>query len=269
MERIEKKFKELRNRREKALIIFIAAGDPSLSLTKDLILEMERQGADMIELGVPFSDPLADGPTIQEAYQRGLKQHISLKDVIKLVEELREDTEIPLIIMSYYNMIYRLGESSFIHQAAQAGVDGLIIPDLPPEEGEFLQSLAEEEGIATIYLIAPTTPDKRIRFIAQKGRGFLYYVSLMGVTGERKNMARDLPLSLRNMRALTEIPIAVGFGISSPEHIKSITPWADGVIVGSAVVKLIENNANKPELIEKVGKFVAQLKAATRNSTSA
>ncbi|OGW16061.1 MAG: tryptophan synthase subunit alpha [Nitrospinae bacterium RIFCSPLOWO2_12_FULL_45_22] len=267
MKRIEEKFKQLKNQREKALIPFIAAGDPSLPLTKALILGMERQGADMIELGIPFSDPLADGPTIQKAYLRGLKSHTTLKDVLKLVRELREETDIPLIIMSYYNLIYRMGEASFVQQAAQAGVDGLIVPDLPPEEGEFLQSLAEEAGLAAIYLLAPTTPDRRVQLIAQKGSGFLYYVSLMGVTGERDNIAQDVTPSLQNIRALTNMPIAVGFGISSPEHVRSVASWVDGVIVGSAVIKLIEDNLARPNLVGRVGKFIAQLKAATRDST--
>ena len=267
MKRIEEKFKQLKNQREKALIPFIAAGDPSLSMTKAMVLEMERQGADMIELGVPFSDPLADGPTIQKAYLRGLKNQTTLKDVINLIMELRKETEIPLILMSYYNLIYKMGESLFVQQAAQAGVDGIIVPDLPPEEGEFLQSMAEEDGIDTIHLIAPTTPDKRVQFIAQKGSGFLYYVSLMGVTGERENIAQNLTLSLQTIKSLTPMPISVGFGISSPQHVRSVSPWVDGVIVGSAIVKLIENNLDNPGLVDIVGKFVAGLKAATRDST--
>ena len=160
-----------------------------------------------------------------------------------------------------------MGEASFVQQAAQAGVDGLIVPDLPPEEGEFLQSLAEEAGLAAIYLLAPTTPDRRVQLIAQKGSGFLYYVSLMGVTGERDNIAQDVTPSLQNIRALTNMPIAVGFGISSPEHVRSVASWVDGVIVGSAVIKLIEDNLARPNLVGRVGKFIAQLKAATRDST--
>jgi tryptophan synthase alpha chain len=253
MNRIGEKFKQLKNRREKALVSFIAAGDPSLPL---------------IELGIPFSDPLADGPTIQKAYLRGLKSHTTLKDVLKLVRELREKTEIPLIIMAYYNLIYKMGESSFIQQAAQAGVDGLIVPDLPPEEGEFLQSLAEEEGLAIIHLIAPTTPDKRLQLIAEKSSGFLYYVSLMGITGERKNIAQDVTLNLQTIRTFTHMPIAVGFGISTPEHITSLVPWVDGIIVGSAIIKLIEDNIDRPDLVKTIGKFIAQLKAATRDSAA-
>jgi tryptophan synthase alpha chain len=266
MNRIKARFTLLKERRGKALIPFIAAGDPSLELTKALILEMERQGADLIELGIPFSDPLADGPTIQKAYLRSLRNQTTLKKVINLVKEVRQESEIPLIIMSYYNLIFKMGEAAFIQQAVQAGVDGLIVPDLPPEEGVFLQDLAQEEGLAMIYLVAPTSPHQRINLIAKRSTGFLYYVSLMGVTGERRELARDLVDALQAVRSLTQIPLAVGFGISSPEHVKSLAPWVDGVIVGSALIKIIEDNLNDPDLVKKVGRFVAELKAATYDS---
>lgn len=264
MRRIEERFGQLRRRKEAALIPFIAAGDPSAPVTRELILELERSGADLIELGVPFSDPLADGPVIQQAYQRALKNQVNLREVLGIVEEVRPQTEAPLILMSYYNPIHRWGEADFVKQAAQAGVDGLILPDLPPEEGEGLREAAMEAGLATILLIAPTSSRKRIQRIARVGTGFLYYVSLMGVTGTRDHLSADLESSLRVIRELTDKPIAVGFGISTPQQVEAAASWADGVIVGSALVRIIQQYGSSPELLEQVGSFVRRLKAATR-----
>lgn len=264
MRRIEERFGQLRSWGEGALIPFIAAGDPSPAATQELILELERSGADLIELGVPFSDPLADGPVIQQAYQRALKNRVNLQEVLRMVEEVRPRTEVPLILMSYYNPIHRWGEADFVRQAAQAGVDGLILPDLPPEEGEGLREAAMEAGIATILLIAPTSSHRRIRRIAGAGTGFLYYVSLMGVTGTRDQLSADLEGSLRAIRELTDKPIAVGFGISTPQQVKAAAAWADGVIVGSALVRIVQQYGASPELLEQAGSFVRQLKAATK-----
>jgi len=263
MNRIERKFQQLSRQKRKALIPFLAAGDPSISLTKALIREVEEQGADIIELGIPFSDPLADGPTIQKAYLRGLKNGVTLQDVLKLVKEVRQESEIPIVIMSYYNLIFKMGLEEFVQGAREVGVDGVIVPDLPPEEGETFHQLATREGLATIFLVAPNSPPERISKIAQKTRGFLYYVSLMGVTGERKALAPDLIGSLQTIRSSIQLPLVVGFGISTPEHVRLLAPWVDGIVVGSALIRVIENNLKDPALLREVGRFVAQLKSAT------
>ncbi|MBI2877615.1 MAG: tryptophan synthase subunit alpha [Candidatus Tectomicrobia bacterium] len=263
MRRIEARFRQLRGRKEAALIPFMAAGDPSLAATRELILELAQSGADLIELGVPFSDPLADGPVIQLAYQRALGNRVGLCEILQLVEAVRPQTEVPLILMSYYNPIHRWGEADFVRQAAQAGVDGLILPDLPPEEGKGLQEAAAAAGLATILLIAPTSSRERIRRIAEVGTGFLYYVSLMGVTGTRDQLSADLEGALGAIRELTDKPIAAGFGISTPQQVAEAAAWADGVIVGSALVRIIQQYGSSTALREQVGAFVRQLKSAT------
>jgi tryptophan synthase alpha chain len=267
MKRIEERFRELGRRGEKALIPFIAAGDPSLETTAELVLEMERRGADLIELGIPFSDPLADGPVIQMAYRRALRNKMRLEDVLEMVGELRLRSRIPLILMSYYNLLHRLGAADFARRAAMAGVDGFIIPDLPPEEGEEFWKVSREVGLANILLITPTTSPERIRLIAEQGTGFLYYVSLLGVTGARNNLPADLRESLTNVKALTDKPVAVGFGVSTPKQAETVAYWADGVIVGSALVQIIQKDPWAPDLSEKVGTLVEQLKAGIRLAT--
>ncbi|HUU49792.1 MAG TPA: tryptophan synthase subunit alpha [Nitrospinota bacterium] len=260
MNRIDKVFLDLKKRKKTGLITFITAGDPDLRMTKSLVLEMEKNGADIIELGVPFTDPLADGPTIQKASLRALKNNTSLKDVIGLIRDIRKDSQIPLVIMSSYNPILRYGEEKFIKDACVSGLDGAIIPDLPPEEGENLIRESESVGLNLIFLIAPTTPHKRAKLIAEKSRGFIYYISLLGITGERKGLSREIKKGISKIRNLTDKPVAVGFGISSPEQIEALSSIADGVIIGSAIVKVIEKNLKNQRLISSVGKFVNLLK---------
>lgn len=258
--RIEKKFKKLKEANQKALIPFITAGDPDLDTTKRLVIEMEKAGADIIELGVPFSDPIADGPAIQKASYRSLNAGTTLKKIIGIVKELRSTTEIPLILMTYYNPLFKYGISEFVKDAIDAGVDGIIVPDLPPEEGEGIIEEGKRHGLNTIFLLAPTSTKERIKIVASVSTGFIYYVSLTGVTGARVSLPETVEAAVNKIRKATDKPIAVGFGISTPEQAKRIAAFADGVIVGSAIVNIIEKNIGKPDLIETVSGFVKDLK---------
>ena len=262
MSRIETKFKELKKKKKTALIPFITVGDPDLKTTKALVLEIEKKGADIIELGVPFSDPIADGPTIQEADIRSLKHKTSLKDALNLVKELRKKTEVPLVLMTYYNLLYNYGIERFVTQTRESGVDGVIAADLPVEEASELKRYARKNNLDTIFLASPTSPPQRLKLIAKESRGFIYYVSLTGVTGAREKLAEDLIFSLKRLKRLTKKPIAVGFGISKPEHIRKIKRYTDGVVVGSAIVSVIEKNLKNKDLVEKVGDFVEGLAQA-------
>lgn len=264
MNRIEAKFKELKKRKKTALIPFITAGDPDLKTTKDLVLEMERRGADIIELGVPFSDPIADGPTIQAADIRAMKHKISLKDILKLVKDLRKKTEVPLVLMTYYNLFFNYGIEKFVIQARKSGVDGVIAADLPIEEAGELKRYARKNNLDTIFLASPTSPSQRLKLIAKETRGFIYYVSLTGVTGARKKLPEDLIFSLKRLKRFTKKPIAVGFGISKPEHVRKIRRYADGAVVGSAIVSIIEKNLKSRNLVKKVGDFVERLAQACK-----
>jgi tryptophan synthase alpha chain len=260
MNRIEKKFQELKRSGKKAFIAFITAGYPSLNITEKLILEFDRIGVDIIELGVPFSDPLADGPIIQDASQQALKKGTHLTDILKSVSKARKSVNTPICLMTYYNPIFCYGESAFIKKAKQAGVDGLIIPDLPPDEGRSLVKLAKESGVDVICFLAPTSSIKRIKFISQVSTGFIYYVSLTGVTGLRKSLSLDLKKNIKLIKKYTHKPLCVGFGISGREQVKQVFEIADGAIVGSAIVKKIKENIGKADLVKKVGVFVKALK---------
>ncbi len=261
MSRIKNTFNRLKKKNEAALIPYIMAGDPDLETSKTLILEMEQAGCDLIEIGAPFSDPLADGPTIQKAAIRSLKNHTSITDVLGLVAAVRKTSKIPLIVMTYYNLIFHYGEERFVNEAAAAGLDGLILPDLPPEEAGTLIPLAKEAGLDLIFLLAPTSTEERIKLVCRVGQGFLYYVSLTGVTGARAGIHGSVEGSLRRIKAVTDKPVAVGFGISSPDQASQIARFgADGVIVGSALVKVIEENINSPELVSRTVAFVKALK---------
>jgi tryptophan synthase alpha chain len=261
MSRIKTTFNRLKKKNETALIPYIMAGDPDLATTKTLILEMEKAGCDIIELGAPFSDPLADGPTIQKAAIRSLKNHTSVADVLGLVADIRKESKIPLIVMTYYNLIFKYGEERFVNDAVAAGLDGLILPDLPPEEAGTLIPLAKKAGLDTIFLLAPTSTDERIKLICKVSQGFVYYVSLTGVTGARAGVQGSVQGSLQKIKQVTDKPVAVGFGISTPDQAAQVAHWgADGVIVGSALVKVIEEHAGSPELIAKASAFVKALK---------
>jgi tryptophan synthase alpha chain len=260
MNRIEKKFMALKRKNKKALIVFITAGYPSLSITKRLILEFDKIGVDIVEIGVPFSDPLADGPVIQESSQVALRNKVTLGKILGLIKELRKLTDIPLVLMTYYNPIFCFGERIFIRQARVAGVDGLIIPDLPPEEGRTLMQLAHKNQLAVIYFISPTTSRLRMKHIAGISRGFIYYVSLTGVTGPRAKLPSDLQKQIRAVKQITAKPVCVGFGVSSASQVRKIYQIADGVIVGSAIIKKIKQNLKRKDLIERVSRYIRGLK---------
>jgi tryptophan synthase alpha chain len=264
MKKINAMFKRLATKGETALIPYVTAGDPSLETTRGLVLEMARRGADLIELGIPFSDPLADGPTIQAACQRALKQEVNLPKIIDLVRSLRQDTDIPLVLMGYYNPILSYGLERLAREAAQAGVNGFIIPDLPGEEARDWHRAACDAGVAPIFLAAPTSGPDRIRKIGALTRGFLYYVSVTGITGARTGLPDDLKTALAEVRTLIKCPLAVGFGISTPAQVQDLAPLVDGIVVGSAIVQKIACRQG-PEVIKEIGDFVAELKAPLRS----
>jgi len=260
MNRIEKKFKELKKADKKAFIAFITAGYPSLSVTEKLLLEFDKIGVDIVELGVPFSDPLADGPVIQEASQQALKKKTHLADILKLARKIRTKINLPICLMTYYNPIFAFGEEKFVKQAIESGVDGVIIPDLPPDEGRSLLRLAKEVNLDIICFIAPTTERKRIKYINSVSRGFIYYVSLTGVTGARQALPQGLIKNIQLVKGLVKTPVCVGFGVSTANQVREIQKTADGVIVGSAIVKKIKENIKEPDLVNKVSNFVRSLK---------
>ncbi len=261
MSRIKNTFDRLKKKDETALIPYIMAGDPDLATTKTLILEMEKAGCDIIELGAPFSDPLADGPVIQRAAIRSLMNRTSVADVLSLVADVRKTSTIPLILMTYYNLIFKYGEERFVHDAVAAGLDGLILPDLPPEEAGTLMPAAKKAGLDTIFLLAPTSTDDRIKLVSKVTQGFVYYVSLTGVTGAKLAVQNSIKDALLRIKSVTNKPVAVGFGIASPDQAAQVALWgADGVIVGSALVKVIEENIGNPELVSRVITFVKALK---------
>ena len=266
--RIAAKFAELRARGEAALIPYIVAGDPTLERTARLVFEFEARGADLIELGVPFSDPMADGPANQRAAARGLAAGATLPAILAMVAELRKHTQIPLVLFGYYNPIHHYGPERLCKDAASAGIDGLLVVDLPPEEAEDLAAPARRSGLDIIYLLAPTTPLERSRVIARSATGFLYYVSVTGVTGARAQLGPDLEENVRKLRKVTKLPIGVGFGISTPAQARVVASFADAVVVGSAISQLIENNQKSEHMVATVADFVGSLKEATRGARS-
>jgi len=262
--RIDAAFEQLRAKGERALVAYLMAGDPSLAETERLVVEAERRGADLIELGVPFSDPLADGPVIQRADVRALAAGASLPRVLEMVASLRARVRIPLVLMTYYNPILAFGLKGFARTAVEAGADGVIVPDLPHEEAEPLRAEAEPAGLDMIHMVAPTSTPARVKAIARLSRGFIYVVSLTGVTGARRELPPDLDAQLRTLRLVTTKPLCVGFGVSTPEQVAVVGRLADGVAVGSAIVRTIEEHAGTAALVEKVGDFIASLKAPLR-----
>lgn len=257
--RIDLKFLKLRKVKRKALIAFITAGDPSLRITERLVLAFEKSGVDIVELGVPFSDPLADGPTIQAASQRALQRGVTLKQILDTVSRIRKKSQIPIALMTYYNPVFHLGEETFFHLARKAGVDGVIVPDLPCEEADGLIKAARKNSLSTIFFLSPTTAKGRMKKIVKSSTGFIYYVSLTGTTGARHQLPADIIKNVRLAKSLTDKPVCVGFGISTPQQVKTISRFADGVIVGSAIVNEIAKNTGKKNLVENVSKFVLRL----------
>lgn len=259
MNRIVKRFTRLRAEKQKGFIVYIGAGDPNLEATRALALAFDRLGVDVLELGVPFSDPLADGLVNQLAAQRGLESGTTPAKVLETVRRIRQASQIPIVLYIYFNLVHRYGLERFVQDCAQAGVDGLLVLDLPPEEGQSYEQLMEKAGLCNIYLIAPTTPDERMALIVKRGRGFIYYVSREGVTGMQTKVADTISAMTAKIRAHTELPIAVGFGISTPEQAKLVAQNAEAVVVGSAIVHQIAQYGKSPELVEKVTAFAQAL----------
>lgn len=264
--RIGRMFAELRARDEAALIPFIFAGDPDLEHTQALVRELARRGADLIELGIPFSDPMADGPANQRAGARAMAGGGTLSAVLGMVSEIRRHTQVPLILFGYANPFLHYGSERLCADAAAAGVDGLLVVDMPPEESAALAPPARAAGLDLIYLLAPTTPLERARRIARAARGFLYYVSVTGVTGARTEVADDVEQHIRALRGVTELPLGVGFGISSAAQAAQVAAYADAVIVGSALSQLIEGCGNSERLLPTVCDLIAEMKQAMRGA---
>lgn len=261
-DRIERLFSRCRNESRAAFIPYICAGDPSFRRTVEITLALEHAGADLLELGVPFSDPLADGIVNQLAAQRALEAGATLRGVLACVREIRERSEIPIVLYTYLNPMVQFGLAEFYREAETAGVDGLLILDLPPDE----RVEAPSDAIAHIRLIAPTTPPKRIESICARGAGFIYYVSREGVTGAQTSVAVSLAEKVKAIRAVTDLPIAVGFGVSNPEQAAEVAKHADAVVVGSAIVSQIVEHGAEPKLADKIEEFVRPLAAATRSA---
>ncbi len=260
--RIDRAFARLNREGRKGLIPFLAAGDPSLAVTEALVKEFEARGADLVELGVPFSDPLADGVVNQRAYQRALAAGASLGRILELAARIRRHSEVPIVLMSYINPIHRFGLDRFPGAARDAGVDGLILSDCPPEEMDGVLEALGRAGVHPVLLVAPTSSDRRISLICARSRGYIYYVSLRGVTGPRDRLPADLTDGIRRIRAETDRPLAVGFGISTPAQAREVSALADAVIVGSAIVARIEASLDRPDLVARLGEFLAELRSA-------
>ena len=264
MNRIVERFVRLKTEGKKGFVVYIGAGDPDLESTRRLAIAFDDAGVDILELGIPFSDPLADGLVNQLAAQRGLESGTTPSSVLEMVTAIRQSSQVPIVLYIYYNLMHRHGSNKFMQDAARSGVDGLLVLDLPPEESEDYEQQAREAGLCNIYLIAPTTPEDRIALIAKRGAGFIYYVSREGVTGMQDKVAANLSQMTGRIRAHTKLPIAVGFGVSSPEQARLVAQCADAVVVGSAVVDRIAQFGKSPELVPKVAEFVRSLVAATK-----
>ncbi len=268
MNRIDKKFQELRQQGACAFMPYVCAGDPNPELTPKLFLTLEESGADLIEFGVPFSDPIADGPTIQRASERALRHRISLTEILEMVKSIRQQSEIPIALMSYYNPIFNMGEAEFCKAAHDAGVDGVIVPDLTPEEAQPLLKVAPQYNLATIFLVAPTSPPERMQLIASVSTGFIYCVSVTGVTGARVTLSDEVAPMIAELRKHTDKPISVGFGISTPAQAKQVAQVADGAIVASAIINVAEENMDdETKMLAEVKQFASELAEGTKDVT--
>jgi len=263
MTRIEARFQKLKSEKRGAFIPYLTAGDPSAEVTFNLVLALEKAGADIIELGVPFSDPIADGPVIQRATERALAAHMTLRKVLELVRKIRSQSEIPLLLMSYYNPMLRYGLAKLARDAAQSGLDGVLATDLTVEESGEFRRIMTAENLNTVFLAAPTSSPERLKKIAETSSGFIYAVSRTGVTGESQDLSLDLQGFLQSLRRYSDAPIAVGFGISQPEHVRSVWKAAEGAVVGSAIVRKIEDNLKNADLVDRVATFARWLKDGT------
>ena len=265
MRRIERKFRNLKKREEKALVAYLTAGDPDLEKTREIIFGLDSAGVDILEIGVPFSDPTADGPIIQAASRRALENGATLSRILDMAESVRESSDIPIVLFGYYNPILNYGNQRFAKRAKAAGIDGILVVDLPPEESAELRKYTDRSGIDFISLIAPTTPSERIEKISKKATGFLYYVSITGVTGTAKPQVSDIEREMQRIRGITTLPVVVGFGISTREQASELAPYADGIVIGSAFVRLIDENSDKNNMVNIVSGYAKDIKEAIRN----
>lgn len=265
MNRIDATFDKLRADGQAAFIPFVTAGDPDLDTTARIIPAAERSGADIIELGFPFSDPVADGPVIQASYTRALAEGQRTEDIFRMVESLRSDCEIPIVAMISYSLVFRMGFDAFMGRARRAGIDGATIPDLPIEETEAFHEAAGRREFRLICFITPATTERRCSIILRHAAGFIYYISVRGITGERASMPAYLARNIREVKSRTDVPIAVGFGISKPEHARAVAEVADGVIVGSALVKRMHQAAERGgDPVKVAGDFIVQMSRAAK-----
>ena len=261
MSRISKTFERLQREQARGLIIYLTAGDPHPDRTVDLILGLEKGGADIIELGVPFSDPIADGPVIQRASERSLAAGTTLQSVLRILKDLRSRSEIPVVIFSYLNPILRYGFERFAADAAAAGADGALLTDLNVEEaGPYLEEM-RRHGLDPIFLVSQTTRDDRLKQLSQSSSGFVYLVSRAGVTGEQQSLSNHAVPLIQRTRAVTSLPLAVGFGLSTRQHMLSLAPYVDGAVVGSAVVRLIARHQDEPDLAARLAEYCSELKS--------
>lgn len=264
MNRIVERFEKLRARGQKGFVAYIGAGDPDLEATRQLVLGFDAAGVDVLELGVPFSDPLADGLVNQLAAQRGLASGTTPPRLLETVAAIRRDSQIPLVLYVYFNLLHRVGLERFIADAARAGVDGLLVLDLPPEEADSYERLMKAADLCAIWLVAPTTPEERIERIVRRGTGFIYYVSREGVTGMQTTVADSIAGRVATIRAHTRLPIAIGFGVSNAEQARAVAASGDAVVVGSAIVNRIAEGGASPDLAARVSQFVGELVRAVK-----
>ncbi len=259
MSRISPTFQRLAEHGRPGFVAYITGGDPDLATTRSLVLEMARRGVDILELGIPFSDPMADGPANQVSAQRALENGVSLADVLGLVEDLRGETDLPIVLFTYYNPVFRFGLEAFVDRASEAGVDGVLALDLPPEEAGDYKRLMDDRGLDTIFLVTPTSRDDRIQLITSWSTGFVYTVSRTGVTGEQERLSDAIQPMVGRIRSHTSLPVAVGFGISQPDQVAEVASYADAVVVGSAINRRIGEYKGDPQLVRKIGDFIETL----------
>lgn len=264
MNRIVAKFAQLKAAGKKGLVVYIGAGDPHLAATQQLAQAFDRAGVDVLELGVPFSDPLADGLVNQLAAQRGLESGTTPPKLLATIREIRRQSQIPIVLYIYFNLIHKVGMANFIKECAAAGVDGLLVLDLPPEESDNYENQMKAHGLCHIYLVAPTTPEDRMEYIVKRGTGFIYYISREGVTGMQSSVATNLPSQIAKLRAHTQLPIAIGFGISNPDQAKAVAQEGDACVVGSAIVNQIAAHGKSPDLVPQLEAFVKSLGDAVK-----
>jgi tryptophan synthase alpha chain len=262
MSRIREKFRELKRSGRGGFIPFITAGDPDLKTTERLLIELAKSGADIIELGVPFSDPVADGEVIQRASERALRNGVTICDALMCAKNVRQHIDVPIVLFSYFNPLLQFGPEQLAAAARQAGIDAVLVTDLIPEEADSWTETLLRHRLDPIFLVAPTTSDKRLAQIAQQARGFIYAVSRAGVTGERDEMTRDAEALVQRVRSVSNLPVAVGFGISSPEQVRDVWRFADAAVVGSAIVSEIEKSSREADLVQRVGHFARSLIAS-------